>query len=131
MFKSMSIHQKDSEAIVKSNFVTSCLAFRGSIPTTVPYASVVGSFMYAMLCTKLNICFVVGMVSKYQSNLGPKHWTTIKHILKYLRIMRDYMFVFQSDVLVPRRYTNLDFRFDKNFCRFISIFFFYFWRSNY
>ena len=131
MFKSMSIHQKDSKAIVKSNFVTSCLAFRSSIPTTIPYAFVVGSFMYAMLCTKLNICFVVGMVSKYQSNLGPKHWTTIKHILKYLRIMRDYMLVFQSDVLVPRRYTNLDFRFDKNFCRFISIFFFYFWRSNY
>ena len=68
-----------------------------------------------MLCTKLDICFVVGMVSKYQSNLGPKHWTTIKYILKYLRIMRDYMLVFQSDVLVLRRYTNLDFRSDKNF----------------
>ena len=32
MLKSMSIHQRDSKGIVKSNFVTSCLAFRGSIP---------------------------------------------------------------------------------------------------
>ena len=32
MLKSMSIHQRDSKRIVKSNFVTSCLAFRGSIP---------------------------------------------------------------------------------------------------
>ena len=28
----MSIHQRDSKRIVKSNFVTSCLAFKGSIP---------------------------------------------------------------------------------------------------
>jgi len=31
----------------------------------VPYASAVGSFMYAMLCTRLDICFAVGMVSRY------------------------------------------------------------------
>ena len=29
----MSIHQMDNKGIVKSDFVTSCLAFRGSIPT--------------------------------------------------------------------------------------------------
>ena len=60
----------------------------------VPYASVVGSLMYAMLCTRTNICYSVGIVSKYQSNLGPKHWEAIKHILKYLRRMRDYMLVY-------------------------------------
>ena len=36
----------------------------------VPYASAVGSLMYAMLCTRPDICFAVGMVSRYQSNLG-------------------------------------------------------------
>ena len=35
MFKSMSIYQNDNKRIVKSNFVTSCLAFRGSIPIVV------------------------------------------------------------------------------------------------
>ena len=29
----------------------------------IPYASVVGSLMYAMLCTRLNICYLVGIVS--------------------------------------------------------------------
>ena len=33
MLKSMSIHQRDNMGIVKSNFVKSCLDFRGSIPT--------------------------------------------------------------------------------------------------
>ena len=60
----------------------------------VPYAFVVGNLMYVMLCTKSNICFVVGMVSRYQSNLSLEHRITTKHILKYLRRIRDYMFVF-------------------------------------
>ena len=60
----------------------------------VPYASTVGSLMYAMLCTRLDICYLVGIVSRYQSNPGPKHWEAVKHILKYLRRMRDYMLVY-------------------------------------
>ena len=34
----------------------------------VPYASIVGSLMYAMLCTKPDICYSIGMVNRYQSN---------------------------------------------------------------
>ena len=33
----------------------------------IPYASAVGCLMYAMLCTRPDICFAVGMVSRYQS----------------------------------------------------------------
>ena len=51
----------------------------------VPYASAVGSLMYAMLCTRPDICFVVGIVSRFQSKPGPDHWTVVKHIFKYLR----------------------------------------------
>ena len=39
----------------------------------VPYASGVDSFMYVMLCTMLNILFVVGIVSRYQTNQSMKH----------------------------------------------------------
>ena len=38
----------------------------------VPYASVVGSLMYAMMCTRLDICYAVGLVRRFQSNPGPK-----------------------------------------------------------
>ena len=51
----------------------------------VPYAEAVGSLMYAMFCTRPDICFAVGMVSRYQSNPGPEHWTMVKHIMKYLK----------------------------------------------
>ena len=39
----------------------------------IPYASAVGSLIYAMLCMIPNICYVVGIVSRYQSNSGQKH----------------------------------------------------------
>ena len=39
----------------------------------IPYASAVGSLMYAMLCTKPDICYSVGIVSRYQSNLEFDH----------------------------------------------------------
>ena len=60
----------------------------------IPYASVVESLMYAMLCTRPDICFAVGMVSIYQSKPGEEHWIAVKHILKYLRRTRDYMLVY-------------------------------------
>ena len=36
-------------------------------------ASAVGSLMYAILCTRPEICFVVCLVSYYQSNPGSAH----------------------------------------------------------
>ena len=35
----------------------------------IPYASIVGSFMYAQVCTHLDIAFIVGMLGRYMSNL--------------------------------------------------------------
>ena len=77
------------------------------------YASAVESLMYAMLCTRPNICFAIGMVSRYHSDPGEEHWITVKHIFKYLRRMRDYMLVFQDESLVPIGYTDSDFQSDR------------------
>ncbi|KAA0065556.1 gag/pol protein [Cucumis melo var. makuwa] len=60
----------------------------------IPYASAVGSLMYAMLCTRLDICYLVGMISRYQSNPKRDHWITVKNILKYLRRTKDYMLMY-------------------------------------
>ena len=39
----------------------------------VPYASAIGSLMYVMMCTRPDICYVVGLVTRYQSNPGQKY----------------------------------------------------------
>ena len=67
----------------------------------ISYASAVGSLMYAMLCTRPDIYFVVGMVSRYQSKTGEEHWIVVKHILKYLRRTRDYILVYQDESPEP------------------------------
>ena len=36
----------------------------------IPYASAVESLMYAQLCTRPDISFVIGMLGRYQSNSG-------------------------------------------------------------
>ena len=58
-----------------------------------PYASVVRSLMYAMLCTRPDICFAIGIVSRYQFNPGRECWTAMKNIIKYLKSTRDFMLV--------------------------------------
>ena len=78
----------------------------------IPYASAVEILMYAMLCTRPDICFAVGMVSRYQSDPGEEHWIAVKHIFKYLRRTRDYMLVFRDESLVPTGYTYSYFQSD-------------------
>ena len=39
----------------------------------VPYAFVVGSLMYVMVCIRPDIAHVVGVVSRFLTNLGKEH----------------------------------------------------------
>ena len=78
------------------------------------YASVVGSLMYAMLCTRPDICYAVRVVSQFQSNPSLEHWIAVKHVLKYLRRTRDYMLVYSGEDLNLLGYTDSDFQGDKD-----------------
>ncbi|TYK03644.1 gag/pol protein [Cucumis melo var. makuwa] len=82
--------------------------------SNIPYASAVGSLMYVMLCTRPNICYSVGIVSRCQSKPGRDHWTTVKNILKYLRRTKDYMLVYGSKDLILTGYTDFYFQTDKD-----------------
>ena len=39
----------------------------------VSYSSIVGSLMYAMICTRLDIAYAVGVVNRYRVNPSKKH----------------------------------------------------------
>ena len=41
--------------------------------------------MYAMVCTRPDIGYAVGVVSRYMSNPGKEHWNAVKWILRYLK----------------------------------------------
>ena len=47
----------------------------------IPYASVIGSIKYAMLCTKPIVYFVLSLAKEYNFDLRVDHWTAVKNIL--------------------------------------------------
>ena len=56
----------------------------------IPYASVIGSIKYAMLCNRLVVCLAISLARGYNSDLGVDHCIAVKVILSYLRVVRKY-----------------------------------------
>ncbi|KAK8547551.1 hypothetical protein V6N12_031688 [Hibiscus sabdariffa] len=49
----------------------------------IPYASAIGSIMYAMICTRPDLSYALSMTCRYQANPGEGHWIAVKNILKF------------------------------------------------
>ena len=49
------------------------------------YSQIVGSLMYAMHCTRPDIGYAVGTLSKFTSNPGVEHWNVLIRVLRYLK----------------------------------------------
>jgi hypothetical protein len=77
---------------------------------SVPYTSVVGSIMYAQVCTCLELCFVTGMLGRYQSNPGPDQWKAAKKVLRYMQGTKVFMLTYKrTDNLEIVGYSDSDF----------------------
>ena len=63
----------------------------------IPYASAIGSIMYAMLYTCPDVSCALSMTSRFQSDPGECHWIAVKNILKYLRRTKDIFFLSTVD----------------------------------
>ena len=54
------------------------------------YARIIGNLMYAIICTRPDIAYAMGKLSRYTSNLSTLHWHAINQILKYLKGTMNY-----------------------------------------
>ncbi|RVW17179.1 Retrovirus-related Pol polyprotein from transposon TNT 1-94 [Vitis vinifera] len=75
----------------------------------VPYASAIGSLMYAMVCTRPDIAHAVGVVSRFMSRPGKQHWEAVKWILRYLKGSLDTCLCFTGASLKLQGYVDADF----------------------
>ncbi|KAK8663809.1 hypothetical protein V6N13_083614 [Hibiscus sabdariffa] len=81
----------------------------------IPYASAIGSIMYAMICTRPDLSYALSMTSRYQANPGEGHWTAVKNVLKYLRRTKDVFLVYGGEEeLHIKGYTDASFQTDKD-----------------
>ncbi|KAJ9551831.1 hypothetical protein OSB04_015876 [Centaurea solstitialis] len=74
----------------------------------VPYASAIGSLMYAMVCTRPDIAHAVGVVSRFMSDPGREHWEAVKWLLRYLKGTSNMGLCFKGKDSVLRGYTDAD-----------------------
>ena len=76
----------------------------------IPYASAIGSLMYAQVCKRPDIVYIVGMLGRYLSNPRKDHWIAAKRVMRYLQRTKDYMLTYQkSDQLEIIGYSDSDF----------------------
>ncbi|KAA3488216.1 Retrovirus-related Pol polyprotein from transposon TNT 1-94 [Gossypium australe] len=76
----------------------------------VPYASAVGSLMYAQVCTCLDISYIVGMLGKYLRSPGMDNWIAAKRDIMYLQRTKDYIVTYKRlDHLEVVRYSDSNF----------------------
>src|SRR3989337_599258 len=69
--------------------------------------------MYAMICTRLDVCYALSVSSRYQSDPGLEHWAAVKTILKYVRWTKDLLVVYGGDEeVIVSSYTDAVFMTD-------------------
>jgi hypothetical protein len=62
----------------------------------VPYASTVGSLMYAQVCTCPDLAFITGKLGRYQKNPDKPHWDGVKKALRYLHGTKGLMLTYKK-----------------------------------
>ena len=62
--------------------------------------------MYAMTCTRPDIGFAVGKLSRYTSNPSAHHWQAVQRVLKYLKRTMDYSLSYTGYPSVLEGYTD-------------------------
>ncbi|KAL2630871.1 hypothetical protein R1flu_015557 [Riccia fluitans] len=62
----------------------------------IPYDSAVRSLMYLMVCTRPDITYALGKVSKYNANQRKVHYEAVKWILRYIKGTMGYGLLFDA-----------------------------------
>ena len=66
--------------------------------------------MYAQVCTRPDIAYVVGVFGKYQSSQSIDHWKVAKKVMRYLQGTKNYVLVYKhTDNLEVIGYSDADF----------------------
>ncbi|KAL1540901.1 hypothetical protein AAHA92_25185 [Salvia divinorum] len=61
----------------------------------IPYANIIGSIMYCVICTRPDLAHGVSVTSRYMKEYGREHWSTLKWMLRYIKGSRDIGILFK------------------------------------
>lgn len=63
-----------------------------------------------MYHSRLDICYVIGLASRFQSNQGKPHWKAVKKLLRYIKGTANYSFRYQGGDLWLIGYVDADWK---------------------
>ena len=66
------------------------------IMATVPYRQILGSIRYLVSCTRPDLSFCAGFLSRFMQNPGMEHWKALKRVLRYLQHTKDMVLTYQN-----------------------------------
>ena len=64
------------------------------------YASIIDSLRYAINCTRPDIAYAVGVLSKFTSKPSRDYWQAIERVMKYLSGTKSFGFFFIKSILL-------------------------------
>jgi hypothetical protein len=74
-----------------------------------PYREIIGSCMYLMTCTRPDIAFAVGQLSRFNDCHGDKHHAAVKHLLRYLKGTSNKGITFGHKTIEPVGFSDASF----------------------
>ena len=78
----------------------------GRVVAQVESASAIGSLMYAMHCTRLDIAFAICKISRFTKNPRVMYWKAITRVLGYLKRTKDLGLFYNNFPAMLEGYTD-------------------------
>ncbi len=80
------------------------------------YREAVGSLIYLMTCTRPDLSWIVSKLSQYLSDPYEQHWSTVKHVTRYLKGTIDHELCYKKsdEKLKLVAYSDADWASDLN-----------------
>ena len=72
------------------------------------YASIIGSLRYATNCTRPEIAYVVGVLSRFTSKPSKNHWLAIERVMRYLIGTKNYCLFYKKYFVVIEAFSDAD-----------------------
>ena len=72
------------------------------------YASIIGSLCYATNCTRHDIAYVVGVLSRFTSKPSKDHWVAIERVMRYLIGTKSYSLFYKKYPAMIEAFSDAD-----------------------
>ncbi|KAL2542635.1 Reverse transcriptase Ty1/copia-type domain-containing protein [Abeliophyllum distichum] len=92
----------------------------------IPYANAIGSVMYSMITTRLDLAYSISLLSRFISNPGKPHWAGLKWLLRHIcgTLSTGLVYEKSDDMISLTGYVDSDFAGDRDQRKSTTAFFF-------